>query len=202
MDETPLRRLRYIAAVPLVYILLVALALLHDTLVSHSLDYNDGPGVFAGGLVLGILILPGYALLRTPIVLVGGRQAWMAFQAHAHGSLGIVLGLNSLLCFGLGWYLDFRQKAQALYVLACLLGVQSLIVSWLAPVGRQAAMCTCGSFAVVYPIAAVLMIVRWPADATGLRKTLLFASLVILLLIWLFASLVAVALFALGPDFR
>lgn len=202
MAKSLLQRRRYALLAPLVYVSLLALALLHGTLRPYLLDCNDAPGVFAGSPVLGILILPGYVLIRTPIVLLGGHQAWLAFQSRPHGSLGAVLALNGLLCCGLGRHLDLRQKARALYALACLLGVLSLIVSWIAPIGYQAAVCTCGSFAVIYPIAAVFAIGSWPAHADGLRKTLLSVSLVLLLGVWLFSSLVALALLALGPHFR
>ena len=177
------------------YVLLVALALLlHDMLGPYSVDADSG-------FMLDILTFPGYALVKTPIFLVGGRQAWGAFEAQTHGFLGPVMGLNGLLCVGLAWYLDLGQKAQALYALACLLGLLSMMV-WLAPFGRHLSMRTWGSFAVVYPIAAVLMIMHRPADATSLRNPLLVPSLVLLLLVWLVSSSVALALLYLGPDFR
>ncbi len=215
MDEPFLRRSRYTVAVPLVYILFVALALLfHDMLEPYSVDYFDDPRASASSLLLGILILPGYALVKTLTFLVGGRQVCEAFEVQTYGFLGPVMGLNLLLSVGLGRYFDLRRGAQALYAFACLLGVLSLIflcqphfghrmiMSWHCLFPRQMIMCIWGLFGVVYPIAAVLMMARWPADVTGLRRTLLLVSLALLPPIWLFSSLVALALFVLGPNFR
>jgi len=101
--------------------------------------------------------------------------------------------------------LRMRSRAKALYALACLLGLLSLIVleleSWWRYSGcpqeqflRWMLVCTWVSFAAVYPIAAALVIVHWPAKATGLRKTLLVTSLAILLAVWILLWPVALML--------
>ena len=104
-----------------------------------------------------------------------------------------------------------RSIAKALYALACLLGLLSLIVGSLdfwwhrfggpqAEFVRQMLMCTWVSFAFVFSIAAVLVMVHWPAEDTCLRKTLLLPSLVLLLVVWAVTSSAALLLLVLGPH--
>ena len=106
-----------------------------------------------------------------------------------------------------------RSTAKALYALACLLALLSLILleleSWWRYSGctqeyilRRMLMCTWCSFFLVYPIAALLMMVHWPAQASFLRDSFLLISLVLLLALWLVSSFVALVLLSLGPDFR
>jgi len=104
-----------------------------------------------------------------------------------------------------------RSITKALYALTCLLGLLSLAVGrldwWRHFAGAEhrfvyrMLMCTSVSFALVYPIAAVLVMRHWPVKGSDLRNSLLFVSLVLLFGAWFSSSLGLVGFLVMGPDF-